>query len=190
MWRGHQLTLGIGRLEQLASSFLWLSIISILQHMFDNITWYNYIKWLRFPINQWEISIFPYISQSDWNLMLDGTSRLDWQSTHFGLGHESGVEFWQLGMSCGPKPSETWMIGSYRLIVLFLAMKVKVYITGSSYMPSLFGMLMDTRWYKWTWMDTVVANARLGRCLAALFLFGFAGFLRVHLGEERAKGLP
>lgn len=44
--------------------------------------------------------------------------RLDWQSTHFGLGHESGIEFW------------------------------------------------------------------LGRCLAALFLFGFAGFLRVHLGEE------
>eukprot|EP00438_Fugacium_kawagutii_P012316 Skav221947 [mRNA] locus=scaffold195:495342:498738:+ [translate_table: standard] len=44
--------------------------------------------------------------------------RLDWHSTHFGLGQESGVEFW------------------------------------------------------------------LGRCLAALFLFGFAGFLRVHLGEE------
>ena len=44
--------------------------------------------------------------------------RLDWHSTHFGLGHESGVEFW------------------------------------------------------------------MGRCLAALFLFGFAGFLRVHLGEE------
>ncbi|CAJ1394880.1 unnamed protein product [Effrenium voratum] len=44
--------------------------------------------------------------------------RLDWETTHFGLGQESGVEFW------------------------------------------------------------------LGRCLAALFLFGFAGFLRVHLGEE------
>ena len=39
----------------------------------------------------------------------------------------------------------------------------------------------------WTWMDMdTLANARLGRCLAALFLFGFAGFLRVHLGEERA----
>lgn len=23
--------------------------------------------------------------------------RLDWHSTHFGLGDESGVEFWQLG---------------------------------------------------------------------------------------------
>ncbi|CAK9010187.1 Uncharacterized protein SCF082_LOCUS10570 [Durusdinium trenchii] len=27
----------------------------------------------------------------------------------------------------------------------------------------------------------------LGRCLAALFLFGFAGFLRVHLGEEPSR---